>query len=520
MENENKAQTALVHAKQAQEHIYTEQPRTGIKQSMAAKIAAFLLCAAFGSVLVIALYDVLLFTGWFVGICVLGLIGTFAFLMRSAGHRRGVAGIRLDVISKIPLDLLSVLLLFFVYFLLVFVSWIHDLFLTAEENVLILTMAFAVVSLALGWCISLAIRIKSGTLLTNNLTYKILRWIWRQLKKTGQLVSYAKRNASLLVKIGAAFAVWQFLAGLLFAILDGAPGLAYWVLDMVLTAGMLYALVMFRRIQISGREIAKGNFSYRADTKHMVGGFREHAENLNRIRSGMSGALEERLKSERLKTELITNVSHDLKTPLTSIINYSDLIKKENCDNEKIAEYIEVISRQSERMKKLVLDLIELSKATTGNIEVALAPCDVGIFLSQAAGEYTEKLLQHSLDLIMTKSEGAVLILADGKLLWRVLDNLIDNVCKYALPGTRVYLSLEEAAQEVVLSIKNTSKSPLNIKAEELMERFVRGDSSRHTEGSGLGLSIAGSLMELQLGKLAITIDGDYFRADLHFQTA
>jgi len=231
----------------------------------------------------------------------------------------------------------------------------------------------------------------------------------------------------------------------------------------------------------------------------------------------MTNAVNERMKSERMKTELITNVSHDIKTPLTSIINYTDLIAKENCDNEKVREYSVVLLRQSERLKKLIDDLVEASKASTGNLDIHLTPCDATVFVTQAAGEYAERLAAAQLQLVTKMPENAVSIMADGRRLGRVFDNLMNNICKYSQSGTRVYLTLEDHGGEAVFSFKNTSREELNISEDELMERFVRGDSSRNTEGSGLGLSIAKSLTELQGGSIAVTVDGDLFKVVLHF---
>lgn len=232
----------------------------------------------------------------------------------------------------------------------------------------------------------------------------------------------------------------------------------------------------------------------------------------------MKKAVDEQMKSERFKTELITNVSHDIKTPLTSIINYVDLIKKEDCDNEKIKEYTEVLDRQSSRLKKLVDDLVEASKASSGVLAVDMKPCEIGVLLSQTAGEYEEKLKKAGLELVLTQPETSVTIMADGRHLWRIFDNLMNNVCKYSLPSSRVYLTLEEQNGNAVVTFKNISKTPLNITSDELMERFVRGDSSRNTEGSGLGLSITKSLTELQKGKFDLTVDGDLFKATLTFK--
>ena len=223
------------------------------------------------------------------------------------------------------------------------------------------------------------------------------------------------------------------------------------------------------------------------------------------------------MKSERFKTELITNVSHDLKTPLTSIVSYVDLLKKEPIESESAQEYIDVLDRQSQKLKKLTADLVDASKASSGALPVHSEKLDLGELLRQSAGEYTEKFAAAGIAPVLLVPEGETYVTADGRLLWRVLDNLLGNAVKYAQSGTRLYLELVQDETETVLTLKNISREPLNIPAEELMERFVRGDGSRHTDGSGLGLSIAKSLMELMGGKLALTLDGDLFKAALVF---
>jgi signal transduction histidine kinase len=228
----------------------------------------------------------------------------------------------------------------------------------------------------------------------------------------------------------------------------------------------------------------------------------------------MNRAVEQRLRSERLKTELITNVSHDIKTPLTSIVSYVDLLKKEELP-EKATEYVAVLDRQSARLKKLTEDLVEASKASTGNVSVQLQPIVVNEILHQAMGDYEDRLNAGHLEVVLNTYEGNLEALADGRLLWRVLDNLLSNVCKYALAGTRVYVDLGVRGEMVFLEMKNISRDPLNIDAGELTERFVRGDASRHTEGSGLGLNIAKSLMDLMGGGFTLSVDGDLFKATL-----
>ncbi len=291
-----------------------------------------------------------------------------------------------------------------------------------------------------------------------------------------------------------------------------------WILSALLvSAVVMYIALCMKRLQEGAGQLAEGNLNYNIETKGLFWEFLEHAENLNRISEGMVAAVDERIKSERFKAELITNVSHDIKTPLTSIINYVDLLNKENIEDEKICEYIEVLDRQSKRLKKLTEDLVDASKVSTGNIKIDLAPCNVGMLMSQTMGEYESKALAKDLDLILKLPERELEILADGRRLWRVFDNLLNNICKYGQPGTRVYLTLEEAAGKAVIIYRNVSKYELDISAEELMERFVRGDRSRHTEGSGLGLSIAKNLVELQNGIFDIHIDGDLFKVTIEF---
>ena len=228
-------------------------------------------------------------------------------------------------------------------------------------------------------------------------------------------------------------------------------------------------------------------------------------------------SMEKVSRSDQLRIDLITNVSHDIKTPLTSIINYVDLLTKEDVENPKVQEYLEVLTRQSARLKKLIEDLIEASKASSGVLKVNWEKCVPEVLLTQAAGEYEERLEQKNLELVIHHPQEELVVLADGRHLWRVFDNLLSNIYKYAQPGTRVYLDLEQDEKNVSIIFRNVSKNPLHMSGEELQERFVRGDSSRNTEGSGLGLSIARSLTELMHGSFHLLVDGDFFKVTLTF---
>lgn len=281
--------------------------------------------------------------------------------------------------------------------------------------------------------------------------------------------------------------------------------------------GLAWVLSQLSRLIEGAKHLSEGDLSYKIDTAHLHGPFRRNADMLNRISSGCAVEVERRMKSEHLKTELLTNVSHDIKTPLTSIINYVDLLKKTDLQPKEAREYADVLERQSNRLKKLLEDLIEASKASTGNITVELAPTDAAELLRQAVGEYSERLTAQSLETVLRIGGESCTITADGRLLWRVFDNLLGNVVKYAMPGTRVYLDLTEQGGQSSIVVKNISREALNIDTDELMERFVRGDASRATEGSGLGLSIARSLTECMGGRFELSVDGDLFKVTLRF---
>ena len=360
----------------------------------------------------------------------------------------------------------------------------------------------------------------------NNLIYYIFSFFRKRLVKIINRLKFIFTNASLLQKTWI-IVLGVIVFGLIFTIcvvnnLYDAHEvfvLAMMFIVAVCVLAILYIAVVLQKIKLGGERIAKGELQHKIDTKYMYGDFKSFAESLNNINLGLKAAVNERMKSERFKTELITNVSHDIKTPLTSIINYVDLIKKEKIENETANQYIEVLDRQSTRLKKLVEDLVEASKASSGSLSVELQPCDVTVLLTQTLGEFEDRLTNRELTPVISAPQNPVKIMADGRHLWRIFDNLMGNICKYAMRGTRVYIDIKTENENAVITFRNISENELNITADELMERFVRGDKSRNTEGSGLGLSIAKSLVELQGGSINLSVDGDLFKVEVCFKT-
>ncbi len=272
------------------------------------------------------------------------------------------------------------------------------------------------------------------------------------------------------------------------------------------------ALGSLTKVMISAKEISKGNLAYELDVKKITPSFKNFAEDVANIQSGFKSAVQEAVKGERMKAELITNVSHDLKTPLTSIITYADLLKKEELENEKAKEFVTVLHDKSYRLKQLIEDLIEASKASSGNLTVTKEKINLKMLLIQAMGELEEKIEKAGL-IVKINCEEETNVYADGRHMWRILENLISNVIKYAMPNSRVYVDIFKMDDMGVLIIKNISAASIDVTPDQLLDRFVRGDVSRTTEGSGLGLSIAKSLSEIQDGSFEINIDGDLFKA-------
>lgn len=443
-------------------------------------------------------------------------VASFVYLVSAAGHKKDQKQVQGSFLCKVPADLFTVICLVAESSLAVGISLLGNAGSPDNYVFYVAAMLFLLLCggwLALGYLLDFAVRIKLGKWWRNTLIYKVLRSIYRGWNKVGE-------NKSILWKGLAIFLGVNFLEVLIFVVfgVDYSKIMIVWFAE---KAVILFAggeiLIQMKRLQEGGKHIAEGDLDYQIDTERMLPALKEHAADLNRINEGVSKAVNEKMKSERFKTELITNVSHDIKTPLTSIINYVDLLEKEEIPNENAKEYLEVLERQSARLKKLIEDLIEASKASSGSLSVNLEKLEAGVFLVQTVGEFKEKTEKNKLDLQIKKPEEPIYIMADGRHFWRVIDNLMNNICKYAQPETRVYINLEQTGEKVQITFRNTSRYPLNISSEELMERFVRGDSSRNTEGNGLGLSIAGSLMELMHGKMQLFVDGDLFKVVLEF---
>ena len=452
-----------------------------------------------------------------VTVCALAELFFLVFLARAAGRRVGreeaVAGWQ----EKIPFDLYAAVVLGGSAMLVAAAA-------SGTENTfgfepimiaVVLACCAAAYALFLAFWMTLCARVKLGRWWENTvccwllrLCRRVLRWCWRVLCRAWGALAGFVRGIPLVWRTAVGCCV---IGVLLFALESNhADGLLLMLIALLSVAACLLSMQL-RRLQKGGEALAAGDLTSQVDTSHMYFDLKHHGENLNAISRGMSIAVEQKLKSERLKTELITNVSHDIKTPLTSIVNYVDLLQREHTPEQE-REYLAVLDRQAHKLKKLTVDLVEMSKASTGNIPCHIARRSVRELIDQTVGEYAEKLSAARLEPVVTLPDEELYCLCDGALMWRVLDNLLSNACKYACAGTRLYIAARREGETVAFSFKNISRDALNIDPDELMERFVRGDSSRTTEGSGLGLNIAKSLVELQKGTFSIAIDGDLFK--------
>lgn len=436
-------------------------------------------------------------------LCGLLTLFCFCFSMASAGHWQNHEGIHLTWLDKIPADVWIIALLS-----AFFIGW--DTFYSEWGQVLFCAALIPVTLLFL--CV-FAAQCKAGTVIRGSLTARVLRLLWRILRSVTLWLWRIVTGIPLVWKTALVTAALAFLEFILYVSPSRDP--LFLVVKVLEILAVLAIALNLRTLEKNGKQLSEGDLSTPVDTKRLFGAFRRYGQAMNRLQSGMESAVQEQMRAERMKTELITNVSHDIKTPLTSIVNYVDLLKKEDISSPAAREYITVLDRQSKRLKKLTEDLVEASKASSGALPVDLQPTDVSVLFSQITGEYQDRLADCHLTLVTQPPAGQPVVLADSKLLSRVMDNLVSNICKYAMPETRVYVSGVTADGQMTMSFKNVSRAELNISPDELMERFVRGDTSRHTEGSGLGLSIARSLVQLMGGTFRLSIDADLFRADV-----
>ena len=372
-----------------------------------------------------------------------------------------------------------------------------------------------------GW-LSLVRRIRARSLWRDSLLRHILILVRKCFSKLSDLVVFLGGNMISRVKIILLFGGFAFLQFVFTGMtVAGGSGFAF-LLMIVMDCAVLYYLIKkaWGREQIINglKKITDGELQYKIPTEKLSGEQETVADYINHIGEGLDAAVENSLKNERMKTELITNVSHDIKTPLTSIINYVDLIKRENPEDPKIRGYLEVLENKAQRLKVLTEDVVEASKASTGNIMLEMTDLNFIELVHQVIGEFEEKFEERNLTMVVHFDEEEAIICADGRRLWRVLENVFGNISKYAMENTRVYVDVKVDRPIVQLSLKNISAQPLNISADELTERFIRGDVARNTEGSGLGLSIAKDLVQLQGGEFRLYLDGDLFKVTIEFQ--
>ena len=370
-------------------------------------------------------------------------------------------------------------------------------------------------------------RIKARQLLKTSITGKVLLWCLKICKKIVNkmneiwtTITYSPNTtAKVIITAGLTVFVWLLIIAI------SGNSTMFPIIAIGLIVFILYKTIKifkeYLQIEKKLKDIYDGNTQSNLDEKSVENVFKNSVIYLNDISNGFENAVQDRMKSERMKAELITNVSHDIKTPLTSIINYVDLLKQENIQDEKAREYIEILENKSHRLKKLTEDLVEASKVSTGNISLNLEKINIVELIKQATGEFEDKLKKRGLEPIINSDQNEINIMADSKYMYRIIENLYSNISKYALENSRVYVDIKmsktEPVPNVQIEIKNISKDKLNISADELMQRFVRGDKSRTTEGSGLGISIAQNLTELQNGKFELKLDGDLFKVELTF---
>ncbi len=464
-----------------------------------------------GSMEMLMLRTEFIYQDWFIPIAIVsGFISLvlFIYLIWASGRKYGQDSIHQNAFDKTPLEI-------WLFIVLICASVVPS----GDIGGLLALVLCAIFTIFTFF--SICTRIKAGRLLRCTITYMVLSflhrstgYIWKSLKSGAMKTPLALRCSLLVLGMMLFFLMFFWAAGQW----ESGVMLFLGLFFLALLGGLVVLMsIWMGQLTTQAKAIANGDINHKIDTSNMRFDFAELGNTLGSLGQSINLATEQRMKSERMKTQLITNVSHDIKTPLTSIINYVDLLSKEDCDNPTVSEYCEILGRQSQKLKHLLEDLVEASRVSSGNVDVSLILTDLLVLSSQLQGEYQEKLQENELELIVNQPDHPCHVMADSRHIQRVFDNLMDNVIKYALPGTRVYLDVRQTENKNLIILKNTSKQQLNITASELMERFVRGDGARNSEGNGLGLSIAQSLVRIQSAEISLTVDGDLFKAEVSF---
>lgn len=449
-------------------------------------------------------------------ICSILLLVVCSYIIISIGHKEGHNGIYTNSLDKIPYEIITFIsiCLFAIEIcgLLMCLQAINDIISKMMMNAIItgaICMGVVIYITLVVTGVTTIRRIKAHIFWKNTVIYKIIEFVLNGL--------FTDLNST--AKLALQYGGFIWISIILILIIRDVP--IFIILLLVFWYYVFKKILKFNlqinKIREQIKNMYNGNKGEKLNEEAFTKDLKQVAIELNDISGGLTNAIDEAMKSERLKTELITNVSHDIKTPLTSIINYVDLMKKEEIKNEKVKEYLEVLDNKSQRLKKLTEDLVEASKASSGNIKLTMEKLNVKELIKQVSGEFEDRFEKRGLEIIESLPEEDIFIEADSRYMFRVMENMYVNISKYALENSRVYIDIEKKADTAKISLKNISRDQLNISVDELMQRFVRGDSSRTTEGSGLGISIAKSLTELQKGKFNIYLDGDLFKVVIEF---
>lgn len=452
------------------------------------------------------------------------LVIILIYLTISIGHIKSKKEIDLNDLDKIPIEIILCIAFFGIMIICFAASeglyYVVDYYYNFVLS-MVLTGYFISYILCAITSVTIIKRIKAKTLIRDSITGKVCVWCYKIIKRILSKISKTYKEIALSLDRTAKILLYVLGFGIGSILMIMAfSGFGFFI-DLCVFAYCLYKFIQkincYHKIEDHLKGMYEGDNSKKLVPSEFTPEFQNVIKYINDISSGFENAIEEGIKSERLKTELITNVSHDIKTPLTSIINYVDLIKKEEPENQKIKEYVDILDNKSQRLKKLTEDLVEASKASSGNVKLNLEKINTVELIKQSVGEFEDKFSSKNLEVITSTSDEEIFINADNRYMYRVIENLFGNISKYALDGSRVYVDIGKINSKVRITIKNISKERLNISADELMQRFVRGDKSRTTEGSGLGISISKSLTELQKGKFDLQVDGDLFKVELEF---